>query len=94
MGQQQSNKINEPLTFGYYTQHIPESTTDSIYSIVGDTVSIASDYEDTLKDEEGWSKLTAIDYKRMNSILDLSSQSLIKLSSSIASLDNLTKLDL
>ncbi|CEG74001.1 hypothetical protein RMATCC62417_09277 [Rhizopus microsporus] len=51
----------------------------------------------TLRDEEGWSRLTAeqvMSHKRMTSFVDLSNQSLIKLSSSIAYLSNLTKLDL
>ncbi|KAI8075595.1 hypothetical protein BDF21DRAFT_464788 [Thamnidium elegans] len=60
------------------------------------------DDTDTLKDEEGWSKLTIAEVtpspKRLVSSplvsVDLSGKSLIKLSSSIGYLNNLTKLDL
>ncbi|GAA5794776.1 hypothetical protein HPULCUR_000122 [Helicostylum pulchrum] len=60
------------------------------------------DDTDTLRDEEGWSKLTVAEVspspKRLVSSplvsVDLSGKSLIKLSSSIGYLNNLTKLDL
>ena len=61
------------------------------------------DDTNTLRDEEGWSKLTIGEITPSNSkrlvsspslAVDLSGKSLIKLSSSIGYLDNLTKLDL
>ncbi|KAI8080281.1 uncharacterized protein B0P05DRAFT_438202, partial [Gilbertella persicaria] len=54
---------------------------------------------DTLKDEEGWSKLTIGEINPKNRlvsslVIDVSNKSLFKLSSSIGHLNNLTKLDL
>lgn len=74
------------------TDHIDKNTTMD-----------EDDDTDTLRDEEGWSKLTLGEVtpsipKRLVSspslVVDLSSKSLIKLSSSIGYLSNLTKLDL
>lgn len=109
MGQQHSNKVNEPFIFGYYASQAPTEQfsnfmLDELYQIETssflkpDYISlyeqVHDDETDTLRDEEGWSRLTAPGYKRMNTLLDLSNQSLIKLSSSVSCLNNLTKLDL
>ncbi|CEP11940.1 hypothetical protein [Parasitella parasitica] len=80
--------------------NLPAATSASINAVEDvEDDSIMSDHDDTdtLRNEEGWSRLTLGEItpnsapKRQ---LDLSGRSLIKLSSSIGHLDNLTKLDL
>jgi hypothetical protein len=77
--------------------------TPSTFASPADISADEDDDTDTLRDEEGWSKLTIGEItpsipKRLVSspslAVDLSGKSLIKLSSSIGYLSNLTKLDL
>lgn len=83
---------------------VDHDTTTAVAVTENDTMSnllLDEDDTHTLRDEEGWSRLTLGEItpsKRLVSspllAVDLSGKSLIKLSSSIGYLDNLTKLDL
>lgn len=90
--EEEDDEDNELDTPSASADHTDETTTTD-----------EDDDTDTLRDEEGWSKLTigeitpSIPKRLVSSPLlavDLSGKSLIKLSSSIGYLSNLTKLDL